>query len=508
MNEYTGRLFKFKETEKISSEIMELFDKTTEFHEKFPEILKSIDVDLDNHGLKKKVLRIEKKRYVDNLKNDSAWLLSPEDTEGVLELKLQEGRRRMKPEIVFFFMTLRGLWGSVSDYSSSERIYDSRTIHMILSDLGHSQPGINTIRENLNAVSNKTRELILECQISHIISECLDDFEKVYVDSTEVEGNTAYPTDVSTLYKLIKRASKIFSGLKKFGLPECSDSWTQTRIEKMKGHLNSMSMLAGKPASKGKVKENFKQFSALAAKVIDTFLLEQERIQPYWENVELPPGTRRALDKLWFKIDDDLYDAINVLYYADLSINQEVKIPSREKILSIADRDVAFIKKGQRNPTIGYKPQLAKSQNGFICGYINPIGNASDSEMLVPMIRKVISTTGIIPTAVSTDDGYTSAENLKILKNDLGIRRVSFSGSKGKKLTIADWDTACYVESRRMRSSIESLMFTIKFSHKFGRLRRRGIDAVNAEQLEKILSYNFIKIIRKEKERPIKEMAS
>ena len=25
MNEYTGRLFKFKETEKISSEIMELF---------------------------------------------------------------------------------------------------------------------------------------------------------------------------------------------------------------------------------------------------------------------------------------------------------------------------------------------------------------------------------------------------------------------------------------------------------------------------------------------------
>ncbi len=36
MDEYTGRLFKFKETEKISSEIMEIFHKTTEFHEKFP----------------------------------------------------------------------------------------------------------------------------------------------------------------------------------------------------------------------------------------------------------------------------------------------------------------------------------------------------------------------------------------------------------------------------------------------------------------------------------------
>ena len=33
----------------------------------------------------------------------------------------------------------------------------------------------------------------------------------------------------------------------------------------------------------------------------------------------------------------------------------------------------------------------------------------------------------------------------------------------------------------------------------FGRMRRRGIDAVEAEQLEKIIAYNFIHMIRKEK---------
>ncbi len=318
MNEYTGRLFKFKETEKISSEIMEIFQKMTEFQEKFPEILRSIDADLDKYGLRKKVLRMEKKREMDNLKNGSAWLIRPEATEGVLEHKLQEGRRRMKPEVVFFFMALRGLWGSVSDYASSERIYDSRAIYMILSDNGYKCPGINTIRENLNAVSNKTRQLILECQARHIISECLDDFETIYIDSTDVEGNTAYPTDISILYKLIKRANNIFSAFKLLGLPECSDSWTQTRIEKMKGHLNYMSMQAGKAASKGKVKENFRQFSALAEKVINRFLNEQERIQSWWETVELSPDKRIALDKLWFKLDDDLYDAMTDLYVAIL----------------------------------------------------------------------------------------------------------------------------------------------------------------------------------------------
>jgi len=30
----------------------------------------------------------------------------------------------------------------------------------------------------------------------------LDDFSKVYIDSTHVEGSTSYPTDVSILYKL------------------------------------------------------------------------------------------------------------------------------------------------------------------------------------------------------------------------------------------------------------------------------------------------------------------
>ncbi len=41
--------------------------------------------------------------------------------------------------------------------------------------------------------------------------------------------------------------------------------------------------------------------------------------------------------------------------------DKNIKLPSRDKILRISDSDAAYIAKGQRNPVIVYKPQIARS---------------------------------------------------------------------------------------------------------------------------------------------------
>jgi hypothetical protein len=238
----------------------------------------------------------------------------------------------------------------------------------------------------------------------------------------------------------------------------------------------------------------------LALNSIISFLKEQQWLTPYWEAANISPDKGIALDAIWYKIDEDLHNAMYVLYYADLSINKGIKLPSREKVLSISDTDAAYIAKGQRIPVIGYKPQIARSQNGFICGYLTPEGNAADSEMLIPTVDNVISITGIIPSIVSTDDGYASQSNIKILKEIYQIPIVSINGSKGKKLTLEDWDTTAYINARKQRSAAESGMFTLKYNHCFGQLKRRKIQAVHAEQLEKIIAYNFVHMNRKKKE--------
>jgi IS5 family transposase len=167
-----------------------------------------------------------------------------------------------------------------------------------------------------------------------------------------------------------------------------------------------------------------------------------------------------------------------------------------EKVLSISDPDVGFIAKGQRDPVIGYKPQLARSGAGFIVGLQVPKGNAPDSKQLVPMIEEVIGRTKVIPSVVSVDDGYASAKNVEQIK-ERQIQDISINGAKGRALTSAeDWESDLYADARNNRSAIESLMFTLKHGFDFGEVARRGLSAVHAELLEKALAYNICVTVR------------
>jgi len=500
-------LFNFNEVIDLDTEIMKLFQKSSEISEKFPEILKSIDEDLLSHALKKKKLRKEIHRYEENKKNDNNFLFEVSEQHTYEPMFLEIGRPRLKSELILYFLILRGVWGSISDYAASERIKDSISIRNVLAHYSYDIPGINTIRENLNAVTNKTRKLIMKCQSLLIIEKGLDDFSRIYIDSTHVSGNTSYPTDVSILYKLLDRAYRSFVLLNDFGFPVL-DSWIETRQNKMKSHLSFISMNVGKKGVKGKVREKFKLMIKMADKNIKCFLKLQEEYTALWESSDLSPEKGLALDSLWFKIDDDIHDAEYVLYYAELLVHENIKLPARDKILSISDKDAAYIIKGQRNPVIGYKPQIARSGNGFICGYLTPSGNAADSDMFIPTVDNVISITGVVPNTVSTDDCYASQENVNTLKNGYNIYTVSINGAKGKKLTIDDWDTTNYINARNDRSAVESSMFTLKFRHHFGKLRRRGFEEVHAEQMEKVIAHNFIHMIRKEQDAVVKLKAS
>jgi len=96
---------------------------------------------------------------------------------------------------------------------------------------------------------------------------------------------------------------------------------------------------------------------------------------------------------------------------------------------------------------------------------------------------------------VSTDDGYASAKGRGEVPA-LGVKDISISSAKGKRLTDPDdWQSDVYRNARRERSAVESLMFTIKDGFEFGELGRRGLKSVRAELLEKVPAYNFCQII-------------
>ena len=152
---------------------MEIFRKCDEIMKNFPEIRKCVDSDLEKYALNKKELRLSVKKYIEDQTNGKEYLFDCNDIKNGTVIQLKCGRPRLKTELVVFFMILRGLWSSISDHRAAETLKDSLSINSVLAYYNYKIPGINTIRENINAISNSTRRLIMKSQAMLILMKDL-----------------------------------------------------------------------------------------------------------------------------------------------------------------------------------------------------------------------------------------------------------------------------------------------------------------------------------------------
>ena len=136
-----------------------------------------------------------------------------------------------------------------------------------------------------------------------------------------------------------------------------------------------------------------------------------------------------------------------------------------------------------------------RSGGGLITSLSIESGNPADSASLQPLVEASIANTQVTPAAVSADDGYASAQGLKDV-HALGVESVSISGAKGKKLLGEEtWKQPEMLALRNWRSAVESLIYVLKHGYGFGRLGRRGLEAVRRELTEKALAYNLDRLI-------------
>ncbi len=476
------------------TELSDNLEISIELVNRYPEILEKIKADLINHGIEKKKKRLK----------DRAWEISHGELPGfetngytVSEnLDLETGRdRTMTPVITYIFIMLRGYFSSVSASRAIDRIRDSKVVDVYIKTYGNGEmPGRSTAHENVNAISQETKEYIHQCQLQMVHAEGLDDFKQLILDSTAVKADSCWPTDSGVLCDIVHRGYRKSQRLNElFGIPNFMDGYMNTWLGKIKSYHFLISVTSGKGA-KVKRRSVYRKLYKEVEKVIRHIRQELKKHGSIKEAAHLPPSKRDRLDKFWGSIANDIDDAELVMAYSKERIIDE-KDANAEKIVSLSDGSAAFISKGGRETIVGYRPQVGRSGNGFVTVLHVPEGNASDAPQLEPLVMKVIENTGVAPQCVSTDDGYSSKKGRDAVLKIKGIEAVSISGSKGKNLiSEEDWESELYKEARRNRSAVESLMFVLKYSYEFGRLRRRGIDAVREELLEKAIVHNFSRI--------------
>jgi len=462
-----------------------------------PSIVERIDEDLDLHAKKKKLLRLADAEFLAGQTLDLPKLQLQLRELQIDKIQLETGRPRTDAYIVYLFLMLRGFNGGCKDQHARLLLEESVTLRLWLEHLGLQLPPASTLSDNLNAVGNQTRALIHQVQLRYILQQGLDDFQKCFIDSTAVEANTERPTDSTILVRLIARVCTAGGNLHRWDLADMNPIGLLVQHEELRRLSQQIDFLTGKARGEAKRKKLYFQLVRQVRRLRKRLLRDLALVRRNLEGrCDLPPSRRLLGEEALCLIADDLAALDQTANVCERRIMAQEKVPVAEKIISLSDSDASFIVKGGWNTVVGYRPQLARSGRGFVTGLVLPRGNAADSRHLVAMVKQQITNTGVLPTMASADDGYSSQEGREEVLH-LGVKVVSISGAKGKKLLEAQqWKSRPYRQARAERSAIESLVFTLKEGFEFGEMARRTHENVLAEMLEKVLAYNVSQIIR------------
>jgi IS5 family transposase len=465
-----------------------------------PVLLDMIECDLDALAIAKKKERIADRDWQASrgiplrgfdVSRDDGWLD---------DLTLGSGRPRTPGIVVLLFMVIRGWLGGFKDRKVAMLLAESKTVEICLASLGCRMPAASTLIDNANAVGAETRAAIHAAQMEIVKSEGFDDFQELTFDSTKVEANSAWPTESGIILGLSERAEHVLRLLADEGITIKLPRVMKTVMADIKVLNKQIQLSSGKKDGAKKRKKLYRKIMKAGRKAHKTLDAAYARACNRFESMDFLPSRRQMIVRCMESISVDLDNLKLTICNADKRIIRQEKVPVSQKVLSLSDQDAAMIVKGEREPIVGYKPQLGRSKGGFVVAIIVPAGNAADSGQLRPIVDLALKRTSVKPALISFDDGYTNGDDRDHFE-EIGIK-VSFSGAKGKRLIPSDeYDSELFRNARNDRSAVESLMYTIKQNHDFDRWMRRGIEAVRDEALEKVIAYNFLRLIKCRDER-------
>ncbi len=466
--------------------------------EAHPKVLRWIDEELDKHGKDKKVMRVLDKRWLrERNQRRLALTLGKQEPLRAEDLHLMGGRKRTPAVMVLFAMCWQALTGGFKSQAAMLLLKESATIRVVSHQLGINVPSASTLWELISAVSPETLARIAELQVSWLGQDDSKGFEKIYGDSTAVAANSAWPVESDLLFKVPQRIVRLLDKdqtlWRKGGNAHRQARSLAKKLREMKQLVTRLDLLPkGRKNSKAQLKDHYHQLLKLARRMKSTLT----SLLRWWANAlkqldELPSKHLARNNRLRQAQQDlDLLDKL--IDQTHQRVIQQAKVAAADKVLSVSDSDASLIVKGNREATFGYKPQLARDSRGYVVALLVPRGNASDSAMMIPLVEKSCSNTRVVPKVASFDDGYTSFANYQFLL-DMRVQVPSFSGSKARKvIPEQDYNSIKFLRARMERSRVESTMHQVKSAVNFGRLSRRGLQAVTSELLAKIITMNLL----------------
>jgi IS5 family transposase len=303
--------------------------------------------------------------------------------------------------------------------------------------------------------------------IKHLVKTKAIRPRKIRIDSTTIETNIIYPTDIGLMHQVVKTLTNHAT---KAGVKISN----HVRVTKKALARLGASLKSKNKQQKTQVKEALRKTSEFASETI----------------AECKNAMKRISDKRkTFTRDMDI--AEKILEQTKQKLSGITSIP--ERIVSLHDPEARPIRKGKlKKPNeFGRTLQLVQDSSGIILDHELQHGNPSDKTELLPLVKKFKKRFGHVPTELAADKGYYSEDNISLLKEinlkRIGIAKIGRLSKQEKKKQRSKW----FKNLQRFRCGIEAGISMLKRCFSLGDTRVRGTKATAVCVNWAIFSYNL-----------------
>lgn len=304
------------------------------------------------------------------------------------------------------------------------------------------------------------------------------------VDTFVSESNVHFPTDLNLLWDASRKCvCTIEKILKKIKLPgwRKSDNWKKSI--KIQCRVVSKACSGGGKGKEKKVKEQATEYLRLAG------------------DLEKKVGEFREIALSWITDPMELARLISLEYYhnmlnkhIDLIERRIIKgeiIPHADKLFSIFEPHVEWIKKGKANNKVelGHKVLVTTDQFQFIVSH-QVVEHQEDVELSLPLVDKLLSRFGKNSIeSISFDKGFWKKENKELFQLYIDNVIMPKKGNKNK-VEQEEESQKIFKKLRNKHSAVESNINSVDH-HGLDRCPDKGLEGFKKYTALGVLAYNL-----------------
>jgi len=329
----------------------------------------------------------------------------------------------------------------------------------------------------LKAVPPQTWDKVNNALTQYALEIKRIDPSRLRVDTTAVESNIHYPTDVSLLWDSFRVLYRLLSQARERSPDTVSSRFHQKKVKKLYLFITRYSVSRDKKrrskVNKCQVKliQQVQRISEVASEYVEAVSHGSDNVLAYLAS---------QMKRYRASIETILRVAKRVWIHGEV-------VPAKERVFSLFEEHTELIKRGRRSKPVefGHMILLGQTKEKFITQYSVMKNKIADSQLPERILEKHKSTFGKMPKELAADKGFRGDKAAMAKLREM-VKVVAIPQR------LKDFADELFVSLQHFRAGIEGSISALKRAFGLLRCQYRGFKSFASHVGLGVFSYNLV----------------